>query len=324
MPKAIVVRQYGGPEQLRIEDTHVGPPGSGQVRLRQSAVGVNFHDIYVRSGLYKTLALPGVPGIEAAGVIEAVGPDVPEFSAGDRVCYVTQTYGAYADVRLIDTKHLIKVPTGIEARTLAASLVKGLTAIMLVAKLRPLTARDTCLVYAAAGGVGQLLCQMARRIGARVIGVVGNEEKIDRAAKAGCDVVIVRTKEDIAARIMSVTDGRGVDIVYDSVGRETFETSLDVLALRGHLVNFGQSSGPVAPFTPSRLAAKSNAVWRPILFHYLVDPLERQAMADEYFSALSGGVLRVDAGTEFALSEAAEAHRALESGATTGSIVLLP
>jgi NADPH2:quinone reductase len=324
MPKAIVLRQYGGPDELKLEDVSLGAPGPGQVRLRQGAVGVNFHDIYVRSGLYKTLALPGVPGVEAAGVIEAVGSDVRDFSPGERVCYVTQTYGAYADTRIIDAKHLIKVPDGIDDRTLAASLVKGLTALMLVAKLRPLTARDTCLVYAAAGGVGQLLAQMARRIGARTIGVVGSEEKVARARNAGCDDVIVRTKGDVAAQVMGLTGGRGVDIVYDSVGKETFEASLDVLALRGHLVNFGQSSGPVAPFAPSRLAAKSNAVWRPILFHFLADPAERQDMADAFFSMLRAGALKVEIGASHALAEAPAAHLALESGATTNSIILTP
>ncbi|MGE4063795.1 MAG: quinone oxidoreductase [Rhodospirillaceae bacterium] len=324
MPKAIVVRRYGGAEELKLEDVEVGPPGPGQVRLRQGAVGVNFHDVYVRSGLYRTLALPGVPGVEAAGVIEAVGPDVRDFSPGERVCYVTQTYGAYADTRLIDARHLIKAPDGIEDRILAASLVKGLTALMLVAKLRPLTARDTCLIYAAAGGVGQVLCQMARRIGARTIGVVGSEEKAAHARAAGCDDVIVRSRSDVAGEVMALTKGRGVDIVYDSVGKDTFEASLDVLAIRGHLVNFGQSSGPVPPFPPARLAAKSNAVWRPILFHFLIDAAERQAMADQLFALLRDGELRIGAGAAFGLSDAAAAHRALESGTTTSSIILHP
>ena len=324
MPNAIIVRRYGGPEELRQEPVQLAAPGPGEVRLRQGAIGVNFHDIYVRSGLYKTLALPGVPGVEAAGVIEAVGPGVNDFAPGERVCYVTQTYGAYADVRLIDAKHLIKVPGGIDDRTVASSLVKGLTALMLVGKLRPLTARDTCLVYAAAGGVGLVLCQVARRIGARIIGVVGSDAKVARARAAGCDEVIVRTRADIGAEAMKITGGRGVDVVYDSVGKDTFETSLDVLASRGLLVNFGQSSGPVAPMAPSRLAAKSNALWRPILFHYLADPTERQAMADEFFALLSDGGLKPDAPMAYPLSEAPAAHLALEGGATTGSIILVP
>ncbi|MCA0200430.1 MAG: quinone oxidoreductase [Proteobacteria bacterium] len=324
MPKAIVIRQYGAAGELKLEDVTLGNPGPGQVRLRQGAVGVNFHDIYVRSGLYKTLALPGVPGVEAAGVIEAVGEGVGGFKVGDRAAYVTQTYGAYADVRLIDAAHLMKVPGGIDDRTLAASMVKGLTALMLTSKLRPLTSRDTCLVYAAAGGVGQVLCQMARRIGARVIGVVGGADKVARARAAGCDDVILRTEADVAAEVMALTKGRGVDIVYDSVGKDTFEASLDVLALRGHLVNFGQASGPVAPFTPARLAAKSNAVWRPILFHFLADPVERQAMADEFFAAVLAGAVKVEVGASFGLGEAPAAHQALESGATTNSIILIP
>ena len=286
MARAIVLRQYGGPEELKLEDVALGAPAPGQVRLRQAAIGVNFHDIYVRSGSYKTLALPGVPGIEASGVIEAVGADVSGFAPGDRACYVTQSYGAYADARLVDVKHLIRVPEGLDDRTVAASLVKGLTALMLVTKMRPLTARDTCLVYAAAGGVGLLLCQIARRIGARVIGVVGSPEKVARARDVGCADVIIRTQDDVAKEVMGLTKGRGVDVVYDSVGKDTFESSLDILAPRGLLVNFGQSSGPVAPFAPARLAAKSNAVWRPILFHYLLDAAERQTMADDLFTAL--------------------------------------
>ncbi len=324
MPRAIVVRQYGGADELKLEPVDLGPPGPGQVRLQQGAVGVNFHDIYVRSGLYKTLALPGVPGVEAAGVIEAIGPGVQGFAVGDRAAYVTQTYGAYADTRLVDAVHLIKVPSGIDDATLAASMVKGLTALMLTTKLRPLTARDTCLIYAAAGGVGQVLCQMARRIGARVIGVVGAADKVLRAKVAGCDDVILRNEKNIAAEVMSLTKGRGVDIVYDSVGKDTFEASLDVLSMRGHLVNYGQASGPVAPFTPARLAAKSNAVWRPILFHFLSDPAERQAMADEFFAAVLAGDVKIEIGRRFALDQAPAAHAALESGATTSSIILVP
>lgn len=324
MAKAIVIRQYGGADQLKLEQVALGAPGAGQVLLRQGAVGVNFHDIYVRSGLYKTLALPGVPGVEAAGVIEAVGEGVGEFAAGDRVCYVTQTYGAYADTRLIDARHLIKVTGDIDDRTLAACLVKGLTALMLVTGLRRLTARDTCLVYAAAGGVGQLLCQFTRRIGARTIGVVGSDDKVERARSAGCDDVVVRTRGDVAEQVLALTKGRGVDVVYDSVGKDTFEASLEVLAVRGILANFGQSSGPVTPIAPSRLAAKSNALWRPILFHYLADPRERQAMADELFSVLRAGDLKVETGASFPLADAAAAHLALESGKTTGSIILTP
>ena len=324
MPKAVVIRQYGGAEELKLERVELGLPGPGQVRFRQGAVGVNFHDIYVRSGLYKTLALPGVPGVEAAGTIEAVGPGVQGFAVGDRAAYVTHTYGAYADTRLIDAAHLIKVPAGIDDRALAASMVKGLTALMLTTKLRPLRARDTCLIYAAAGGVGQVLCQIARRIGARVIGVVGAADKVARARASGCDEVILRSEKNIVAEVMSLTQGRGVDIVYDSVGKETFEASLEVLAMRGHLVNFGQASGPVAPFSPARLAPKSNAVWRPILFHYLADPVERQAMADEFFAAILTGEVKIEIGKSFRLDEAPAAHAALESGATTSSIILLP
>lgn len=323
MSKAIVLRAYGDADAMKLEDVDVGAPGAGQVRLRQAAVGVNFHDIYVRSGSYKTLALPGTPGIEAVGTIEAVGPGVAGFAPGDRAAYVTNQYGAYADARLVDATLLIKVPGGIDDQIVAASLVKGLTALMLLTKLRPLTGRDTCLVYAAAGGVGQVLCQMAARLGARVIGVVGSTAKVAGARESGCADVIVRTQTDVGAQVMALTNGRGVDVAYDSVGKDTFDTSLDVLAPQGVLVNFGQSSGPVAPFPPARLAAKSNAVWRPILFHYLTDAAERQVMADDLFAALGSGDVKVGVGAAFPLAEAAAAHRALESGATTKSIVLV-
>jgi len=324
VPQGIVLRRYGGAEELVLEDIVVGAPGPTELRLRQTAIGVNFHDIYVRTGLYKTLALPGTPGVEAVGVVEQIGSAVNGFRPGERIGYVTPSYGAYAEARLIDVRYAIKIPEDIDDRTVAASLVKGLTAQMLVSKLRVLASAETCLVYAAAGGVGQLLCHFAQSTGAQVIGVVGSSEKVEAARAAGCNHVIVRTKSDVASEVMKITEGRGVDIVYDSVGRDTFETSLEVLAIRGHLVNFGQSSGPVEPFPPSRLAAKSNAVWRPILFHFLIDPQERQEMADTVFSAIRSSSLSIAVDNEFKLGDAARAHAALEGGKTTSSIILVP
>lgn len=321
MSRAIVVREYGGPEQLQLETAVVGNPGSGQVRLRQTAVGVNFHDCYVRSGLYKTLALPGTPGVEAAGVIEAVGLDVKGFSVGDRVGYVSNEYGAYAESRLIEADRLIRLRASIDDATAAAVLVKGLTALMLLTKLRPVGKGDTVLVHAAAGGVGQLLCQWAAHRGVRVIGTAGSAEKATIAKARGCTDVILYKERDFVGAVKDIT-GSGVDVAYDSVGKDTFDGSLECLALRGVLVNFGQSSGPVAPLAPARLAAKSNAVWRPILFHYIVTRDERQAMADELFAAIAAGTLTIDIGARLPLSEAAEAHRALERRATTGSTIL--
>jgi NADPH2:quinone reductase len=322
MAQAIVLRTYGGPEELRLEEIEVGAPGQGEVRLRQTVLGINFHDAYVRSGLYRTLALPGIPGIEAAGVVDAVGEGVTHLRVGDRVAYVTAAYGAYASHRLMAADRLIRLPDDIDDRTAGAMMVKGLTVQMLLTKLRPLMPGETCLIHAAAGGVGQMLSQWAHHLGAKVIGTVGSDAKAKRAKANGCDHVIVYAREDFAARVTEITGGKGVAVVYDSVGLDTFEGSLTVLAPRGCLINFGQSSGPIPPFAPSRLAAKSNALWRPILFHYIEDAVERQEMADRLFAAVRTGLVKVEVGAAFPLSAAADAHRAMEARATTGSTIL--
>ncbi|MEQ9122190.1 MAG: quinone oxidoreductase, partial [Alphaproteobacteria bacterium] len=244
MADAIVMRTPGGPEVLRLEQVEVGAPGPGQVRLEQTAIGVNFHDCYVRSGLYRTLALPGVPGLEAAGVVTDIGAGVAVFAPGDRVTYFTSGYGGYANARTIDASLLVKVPDGVDDRMAAAVLLKGLTVRMLIADVHPIGPGMTILVHAAAGGVGLLLCQWAARLGARVIGTAGSAEKAALARAAGCDAVVLYREEDFVARVMALTDGRGVEVAYDSVGRDTFTGSLDCLAERGHLVNFGQASGP--------------------------------------------------------------------------------
>lgn len=320
--KAIVLRGYGGPEELKLEDVAVGAPGPGEVRLRQTVIGVNFHDAYVRSGLYKTLTLPGIPGVEAAGVVEALGPSVSGLKEGDRVAYVTGAYGAYASHRLIAADKLIRLPASIDDRSAGAMMVKGLTVQMLLTKLRPLQRGETCLIHAAAGGVGQMLTQWAHHIGAVVIGTVGSDAKAVKARANGCDHVIVYSREDFAARVTEITGGKGARMVFDSVGADTFEGSLAALSPQGVLVNFGQSSGPIPPFAPSRLAAKSNALWRPILFHYIEDAAARQTMADALFAAVAAGIVKVEIGAEFPLAAAAEAHRAMEARATTGSTIL--
>jgi NADPH2:quinone reductase len=302
----------------------VGVPAANQVRLRQRAIGVNFHDVYVRTGLYKTLRLPGIPGVEAVGIVEAVGDDVRGVKAGDRVGYITNEYGAYAETRLFDADWLIRLPASIDDRTAAASLTKGLTAWMLLAKVRQLKQGETCLIQAAAGGVGQILTQWAAHLGARVIGTAGSAEKANIARDCGCEEVILYRQENVPARVRELTGGRGVDVAYDSVGRDTFSGSLDSLASRGHLINFGQSSGAIEPFAVSRLMEKSNTLSRPILFHYIVDRAERQELADRFFEALGAGVIRIRIAGEHALRDAAAAHRALESRATAGSTILLP
>ena len=324
MTTGIVISTYGDAKQLVPTAISVDAPGEGQVRLRHTGIAVNFHDVYVRSGLYTALSLPGIPGVEASAVVESIGPGVSGFRVGDRVGYVDQTYGAYAEARLIAANKLIKVPSDISDDIVASSLMKGLTTVMLLEKLRPVKSGDTILVHSAAGGVGQLLCQWARHLGATVIGTVGSTAKAEIALKRGCHHAIVRDQDDFVARVATLTTGRGVDVAYDSIGKDTLDGSIQTLAMRGHLVNFGQSSGPVTNFLPSKLAAKSNALWRPIVFHYLTDAKERQEMADQLFSTISSGALTIETPNSFPLAEASAAHEFLESGKSTGAIILRP
>jgi len=324
MAKAIVLREHGGPEALRLETASVGAPASGQLRIVQTAVGVNFHDCYVRSGLYRTLALPGIPGIEAAGVVEEVGADVAGFKRGDRIGYVTGSYGAYASERLLDARLAIPLPAAITNEMAASVLVRGLTVQMLTRAVHRVTAGDRVLVHAAAGGVGRMLCQALKHLGAFVIGTAGSAEKAAVARAAGCDETILYREQDFVAEVAAITEGRGVAVAYDSVGKDTFAGSLACLGVRGHLVNFGQASGPVAPFEVSRLAARSNSVTRPILFHYLADNAERNAMVRALFDALVGGVLTVEGVTRFPLSGVGHAHATLEDRRASGPAILIP
>ena len=325
MPMGIVLRENGGAEKLRFESIEVGAPAADEVRLRQTAIGVNFHDIYVRSGLYKTLKLPGIPGLDAVGVVEAVGTRVQNLRPGDRVAYITAAYGAYAEERLIAADRLLALPSDIDDRTAAATLVRGLTVWMLLFKVhRGVKKDERYLVHAAAGGVGRLLCQWATRLGAYVIGTAGSDAKAAIALQAGCKEVILYRQENFVQRVRDLTQGRGVDVVVDSVGQDTFAGSLECLALRAHLVNFGQSSGPVQPFAVSRLAEKSNTLSRPLLFHYIEDPKERTEMAEHVFAALRSGTITADIGAQYPLRDAAQAHRALELRATVGATILIP
>ena len=324
MAQAIMLREHGGADVLRVETVAVGSPGRGQLRIRQTAVGVNFHDVYVRSGLYRTLALPGIPGIEAAGVVEATGRDVTDFKPGDRVGYVTASYGAYASERLLDAGLAIPLPPSIGDDMAASVLVRGLTVQMLTRAVHKIEAGDRVLVHAAAGGVGRMLCQTLKHLGAFVIGTAGSREKAEAARIAGCDEVILYRETDFVERVNAITDGRGVSAAYDSVGKDTFPGSLACLSVRGHLVNFGQASGPVPPFEVSRLAARSNTLTRPILFHYLMDKGERDAMVAVLFDALTQGILTVEGVTHFPLEAAGRAHEALETRRATGPAILLP
>lgn len=324
MPQAIMLRETGGPEVLRAETIELAAPRDGEVRLKQTAVGVNFHDCYVRSGLYKTLKLPGIMGLEAAGVVEAVGGSVSGLKAGDRVAYFSPAYGGYASARNIKASELIPLPAGVDDKLAAGMLLKGLTAHMLVFRVHQIRPGMTILVHAAAGGVGQILTQWAAKLGAEVIGTVGSVEKAEIAKRHGCRHTLLYRTENFVERVKQITSGRGVDVAYDSVGADTFMGSLDCLAMLGHLVNFGQSSGPVPPFPVVKLSAGSYSVTRPMLFHYTTDTTVRDKMAAELFAALADDTVKVDAPKTFPLADAAAAHRALESRATTGAVVLVP
>lgn len=322
MPKAIVMRTAGGPEVLKVEEVPVGDPSPGQVRLRHTAVGVNFHDIYVRTGLYKTLPLPGIPGLEAVGTVEAVGPQVTQFKVGDRVGCLTTSYGSYAAGRLADVDTLIRIPDGVADRTAAATLLRGLTAQALVFHTHRIVPGLTILAHAAAGGVGRLVAQWAHHLGATVIGTAGSEEKARIARENGCDHVIQYRSEDFVERVQTITGGRGVDVAYDAVGKDTFMGSMTCLARLGHMVNYGQASGPVDPIPMSLLFQKSNSVTRPNLFHYLADRARREAMAASLFDALAKGVITPGAIHEYAFADVGRAQSDMEARKTAGAVIL--
>lgn len=324
MPQAIVVEQYGGPEVLRMKDVKVGPPAANEVRLRHTRIGVNFHDVYVRSGLYKTLKLPGTPGIEAVGIVEACGAGVTRWKPGDRVAYVTASYGVYAEERLIEETQLLAIPEGLTDDAVASSLLRGLTVEMLVNRVHQVRSGSWALVQAAAGGVGQLLCQWLAHLGVHVIGTTGSDEQAAIAAGAGCSHVINYRTTNAADRIREITGGNGVAVAYDGVGKESFAGSLDSLDFCGHLVNFGQSSGAIPPFEVSRLAARSTTLSRPIIFHYARDASVREEMAKSVFRALDAGWLKVRAPRHFALADAAESHRAIEAHGAAAPLLLVP
>ena len=321
MPHAIRVHETGGPEVLKWEEIDVGGPGSGQVRLRQEAAGLNFIDVYHRTGLYPQ-PLPFTPGVEGAGVVEAVGPDVTGVKIGDRVAYAGPI-GGYAEVRLIDADRLVKLPVAISSEQAAAAMLQGMTVHMLLRRVYPVKAGDTILIHAAAGGVGLISCQWAKALGATVIGTVGNEDKAALARAHGCDHPIVYTREDFVAEVDRITAGKKLPVVYDSVGKDSFLKSLDCLAPRGMMVSFGNASGPPDPFPPGLLAQKGSLfLTRPTLFNYIATRPELEEAAGELFGMLASGKVKVEVKQRFALKDAAEAHRALEGRKTSGSTVL--
>jgi NADPH2:quinone reductase len=323
MTEAIRIHNTGGPEVMSWEKVMLGAPGPGEALVRQDFVGVNFVDIYHRRGVYK-LPLPSGLGSEAAGVVEAVGPGVTELRPGDRVACATGPVGAYAEARLVPVDRLVRLPDDIDNRTAACIMLKGLTAQYLLLQTAHLEPGDTILMHAAAGGVGQIACQWAKHLGVTVVGTVGSDEKAVLARANGCDHVIVYTREDFVERVREITGGRGVRVVYDSVGKDTFAGSLDCLQPRGLLVMFGQSSGLVPPFDITALSLKGSLyLTRPTLGTYAATPEALRRMAGDLFRVVRSGEVRIQAPQEFALREAGTAQAALEARRTTGSIVLV-
>ena len=321
MPHAIRVHETGGPQVLKWEDVEVGDPGPRQVKIHQKAAGLNFIDVYHRAGLYKQ-ELPFTPGVEGAGIVEAVGPDVGNVEAGDRVAYGGPV-GGYAEVRLIDADRVVKLPDAISSEQAAAMMLQGMTAHMLLRQIFAVKAGDTILIHAAAGGVGLIVCQWAKALGAKVIGTVGSDEKADLARAHGCDHPIVYTWLDFVAEVDRITGGAKLPVVYDSVGKDTFLKSLDCLRPRGMMVSFGNASGPPDPFPPGLLAQKGSLfLTRPTLYNYVATQTELEAAANALFDVVASGKVKVEIGQRFALRDAAEAHRALEARKTSGSTVL--
>ena len=324
MTKAIRIHEHGGPDIMRFEEVEVGPPGPREALVRHTAMGVNFIDVYHRTGLYPS-ALPTILGLEGCGIVEAVGPGVVEVRVGDRVAYANPPIGAYAECRVIPADRLITLPHDIADTQAAGMMLKGMTAQYLLRRTFPVTAGDTILVHAAAGGVGLLLCQWAKHLGATVIGTVGSEDKAMLAKAHGCDHPINYRSEDFVARTRDLTEGAGVAVVYDSVGLDTFTKSLDCLRPLGMMVSFGQSSGKVPDFDTGLLAAKGSLfLTRPSLMTYTAKREDLVSSAAELFEVVRHGFVRIEISQTYPLAEAAQAHRDLEARRTTGSLVLIP
>lgn len=322
MTHAIRIHATGGPEVLNWEAIDLPAPGPGEVRLRQTAVGLNYIDVYFRTGLYPS-ALPFIPGLEGAGVVEALGPGVATLAVGDRVAYASAPIGAYAEARLMPAERLVKLPDGIGDAQAAAMMLQGMTVEYLLRRTYPVKPGDVILVHAAAGGVGLILCQWAKHLGATVIGTVSSDEKAALATAHGCDHPVLYTREDFHARVMEITNGAKVPVVYDSVGRDTFAKSLDCLAPRGLMVLFGQASGPVPPFELGQLASKGSLfITRPTLFTYTAQRADLEESAAALFDVVGRGIVNIAVNQTYPLREAATAHRDLEGRRTTGSTVL--
>ena len=321
MPHAIQIRQTGGPEVLHWTPIEVGEPGAGQVRLRQAAAGLNYIDVYHRTGYYFQ-PLPFIPGVEGAGTVEAIGQDVHGLKVGDRVAYGGPA-GGYSEVRLIEADRLVRLPDRVSFDQAAAMMLQGMTAEVLIRRVYPVKAGDLILVHAAAGGTGLILCQWAAAIGATVIGTVSTEAKAELARAHGCKHTILYSKQDFVAEVSRISGGEKLPVVFDSVGKDTFLRSLDCLRLHGLMVTFGQSSGPVDPISPVLLSQKGSVfLTRPLLFHYIGRREQLEASANELFDVVASGKVRININQRFALKDAADAHKALEARATSGASVL--
>lgn len=321
MPNAIRIHRYGGPEVLQWESVDLPEPGPDQVRVRHTAIGLNYIDVYDRTGLYQG-QFPIVPGREAAGVVDAIGSRVKPFAVGDRVAYVASSTGAYSEYRVMPADRLVRLPDGVEDQTAAAMMLKGLTAQALLRQVRRVRKGETILIHAAAGGVGLIALQWAKHLGAKVIAVVGSESKAALVREHRADHVVL-SHEDLTAQVKSLTGGRGVSVVYDAVGKDTFFASLDCLQPRGLMVTYGNASGPVPPIAPLELSKRGSLfLTRPTLYHYIATSRELQRAAQELFDLVLKGVIGIRIGQTYKLQDAAQAHHALESRQTTGSTVL--
>ncbi|HEX5163618.1 MAG TPA: quinone oxidoreductase [Steroidobacteraceae bacterium] len=325
MPRAIRIHETGGPEVLRLDDVDIEAPAAGEVQVLHTAIGVNFIDVYDRSGLYPQKQMPGGIGREAAGIVVSLGKGVRAFRQGDRVAYVHDTPGSYCEVRNVPADRLVKIPAGVSDEQAAVLMLKGMTAAYLLRHTYRVKRGDVIVVHAAAGGVGSLLSRWGRALGARVIGVVGSEEKAKLAKKNGCHHVLVRGRDKIAATVRKLSKGRGADVVYDGTGKDTFTESLDCLRRRGLMVSYGNASGPVPPFSVAELVKRGSLyLTRPTLYDYTLERRDLEALARETFAALRRKWIRVQIGQRYKLADAAQAHRDLEARKTTGASVILP
>ena len=324
MVKAVRFHETGGPEVLRLDDIDTGHPVSGQILVRHTAIGLNYIDTYHRSGLYP-LSLPSGIGMEGAGVVEAVGPGVSTLSEGDRIAYASPPPGSYAETRLIDAEKVVKIPDDVTDQQAAAMMLKGLTAQYLIRQIYKVGPSDTILIHAAAGGVGLIVCQWAKSLGATVIGTVSTDEKAELAKTNGCDHPIVYTRDDFVAKVGEITNGARLPVVYDSIGKATFPESLDCIRPLGTFVSFGQASGPVPPVDLGVFAQKGSLFFtRPTLFNYANSPENLRAMSADLFAAVSTGAVKISIDQSYDLADARKAHEDLEGRLTTGSTVLLP